>query len=801
MISFLKTARTLCLSKVQGSQEKRTSRIPNTVRELRTQPTQQFAKNKGGVSGSARQQAFVARGSGESGMAALVVTVVLISLLSAIAVSFAVIMNRELQKSVNNQLGQAAYNAAASGINDSISYLRDNPNINVTQCQDLLSTGKPLSLSSDLSGNGNTKYTCVLINTIPHDIEYPGIPANKSQIVKANLSTSTSKFMFSWQATNRDYDNFPLAADAGKLFDETTWNINKYTPMLRVSLYPIPADSKDASFANANSRTYYLYPTRATGFSVNTMSYSKTAGTLQPVECGLKNNNGQFNGNGAFDCNLIIKDLPIAPAGYLYFIRLTPLYGTADVQVRANDATPASGEVSFVSTQAIIDVTAQSSTAVKRLQARVDISGLNGNSQDISASDDAFPEYALRSANTVCKLIQNPGSSDLPAYISKDMIGNCGSDLAGLAPLEPPTVSGRCEPAGDYTTAKCTGTINPNNGKITYCKLLIDGSEKYDCSSLFPPTHSTTPKDFDQNFNIGSGDHSYSLCADNPAGRSNPCATGSFNIPSPPPPPPPPQPAEPYLLTFDVANPNCAPTNNCYVFTGLNLNLCTLHTDNPPGGVQSFISAPNGGTVPIGNGPPIADAWLQCGNSILHTGQSQPPPPPDSVTVIISKPTNFWSHADYDFTFATSVPSQPNDCRDGLHNYIACFNIDAYAGADTPTGRNNIWYCDTSVSSGFGTGTQRSYNGPSQGPHWSSKGKWIEFTLGYSRSVPFTGPTSPYTNDNFNATITVTCHGYGAEVGSASQGVHWSTCADRNQYGQYYTDVNNNGCDSKKPPL
>jgi len=45
-----------CLSKVQGSKEKRASRICNTVRELYPQLTRQFAKRLAGVSGSAGKQ-------------------------------------------------------------------------------------------------------------------------------------------------------------------------------------------------------------------------------------------------------------------------------------------------------------------------------------------------------------------------------------------------------------------------------------------------------------------------------------------------------------------------------------------------------------------------------------------------------------------------------------------------------------------------------------------------------------------------------------------------------------------------
>lgn len=646
----------------------------------------------------------------ERGMASLVITVVLISLLSAMAVAFAVIMNRELQKSVNNQLGQAAYNAAASGINDSISYLRDNPNTNVTQCQDLLGPGKPLSLSSDLSGDGSTKYTCALINTQPLSLVYQTIPADGSQVIQASLSGPASKFMFSWQASSRPYNNFIPPVQAGQLFDETYWKAHKYAPMLKVSLYPVPADTKDANFASANSRTYYLYPIGPTGFSVNTMSYDTPPGTLKPVECGLKNNNGQFNGNGGFDCNLIITNLPSSnPAGYIYYIRLTPLYTAADVEIRANDGTPASGEVGFISTQAIIDVTAQSASAVKRLQARVDISGLNGTSQNISASDNNFPEYALRSANTVCKRLQNPGSPDLPVYLDPNSINYCSSDLGGLEKLKPPAVTISCSAAGQ-NNGNCSGTVDPNNGKVTYCHFSNSDGQGSDCPTTSAP--GTSP--YDVSWSIGSlsagSSYTVTLCADNPAGRSSPCASDSFTTESPPPPPPDPGGgAGPWLLTFNWNS--CPPTNNCYNFTGTNLSSCSLHTDNPAGGVVDFFTNPTGGSVTAGNGKYISDAWLQCGSSnILHVGGVAVLPSPISVTLKAVWYQFSDRRADYLFW-----------CRDELHNYVICVSWQAPGATTCVLSVNNSDYgARTFFGSDINNYPQRITLGWSRDPRGSS---------------------------------------------------------------------------------
>lgn len=466
----------------------------------------------------------------QNGMAALVVTIILVAFLSAIGVGFAVIMNRETHKSLEAQLAQAAYDAAASGINDSINFLRDNPATQVSQCQDLLGPGKPLNAAADLSGNGNTRYTCVLINTSPTYLSYDSTAADKSQVIKVTTSPTMGKIMVSWQSSNPARRHiFVPAGQAGQLqlFDETTWNTNKYPPLMRVSIYPVPADSKDVGFAAANNRTYFLYPQQAaaTDFSVSNMPYSTASGTLQPVGCGVTNNNGQFNGTADYDCNLIIKNLPSEnPAGYIYYLRLTPLYQAADIKIRGNDTTDSSQPVQFVNTQAIVDVTAQSGGATKRLQASIDISGLTGGSQNITPSEDASPEYALRAANTICKRIQHTGTIDRPDFIEDEGNYNVYCGLPNLQKLKPPVVTDVSFSNVTATGVYLKGTVNPNNGHPTACSFVFDTGQKYDCLgqllAQMPTTYSNAPYPVTVSPNDLSPNtpYTFKLCASNAAG-------------------------------------------------------------------------------------------------------------------------------------------------------------------------------------------------------------------------------------------------------------------------------------------
>jgi len=458
----------------------------------------------------------------QKGLAAIVISLVLVTLLSAVAISFAVLMNREAHKSLNNQLGQAAYDAAASGINDAISYIRDNPATDVTQCQDLIGSGKPLNAAADLSGNGNTKYTCALINTKPHDLSYQSINSYQSQVIRLSVAGPTgggdimTKMMLSWQATNRSYASFVPSPQAGQLFDETTWNNSRFAPLMRVAIYPVPADTKDLTYATNNSSTYFFYPVNApVGSSVTNLPLSTASGSLQNINCGGgAKNTGGFSGSADYDCNVILTGLPTSDVnGYQYFVRLTPYYSNADAKIKGNDAS--AQPISFVGTQAVVDVTAQSSSAVKRLQARVDISRLNGNSQDIAPSDNAIPEFALRQPNTICKRLQVPPANSSPVTIDAGSVANCPFSFASSAPsvsltASPPTVT----PGGSSTLTWTSTNATTCNGAPWTSSTAANSSQSV------TPAATTT----------------YTLTCSGPGGSGQDSATVTVNQPPPPPP-------------------------------------------------------------------------------------------------------------------------------------------------------------------------------------------------------------------------------------------------------------------------
>lgn len=380
----------------------------------------------------------------QNGLASIVVVFVLVILVGVISLGFARLMSRALKTSVANQAATAAEYAAQSGINDVIKYIKDNPTEEITDCQ-------PLRPPFDVEFSENTKYTCVLIDPTPTDLRYELPEINKSQVVRLNSSPDADKLLFTWQSPNRSHNQFADNGQTPELLDETTWAERNYAPMLRLTLYPVGStgNPNDLGETQAESRTYFFYPTKPKpGDKVREIDYQAGSTRVpQPIECGVKDV-GDFVGTPEYDCNVLISNLGF-PAADHFYARLTPIYDQIILKIKGNSA---GDPVEFSEVQAIADVTARSGTAVKRLQARIDIDTRDSN---ISPRDDAIPEFALRSANTICKRLLVPSGLNY-VIIDPESAPYCPFSLSTTPPPPPPPPGNDCPPNCPPPPPSCT---------------------------------------------------------------------------------------------------------------------------------------------------------------------------------------------------------------------------------------------------------------------------------------------------------------------------------------------------------
>ncbi|MBP7807565.1 pilus assembly PilX N-terminal domain-containing protein, partial [Candidatus Saccharibacteria bacterium] len=105
--------------------------------------------------------------SNQAGLVSIVVTMVFLSVITLITVSFAFLMRREQRQVLDRQLSTQAFYAAESGVNDAVAALKAG-----TITGDIDTCGSPPydeNLSSVIS------YSCMLIDQSPDSLEFDPI--------------------------------------------------------------------------------------------------------------------------------------------------------------------------------------------------------------------------------------------------------------------------------------------------------------------------------------------------------------------------------------------------------------------------------------------------------------------------------------------------------------------------------------------------------------------------------------------------------------------------------------------------
>lgn len=484
----------------------------------------------------------------QRGIASIIVVFIITILISLVSLGFARLMDRALRDVSSKQLGVAADYAAQSGLNDTIGFVKKNPGASVTDCADVSNSSTALGsyISSTAGGpkittDGNTEYTCVLIDPEPGDILFQDLPPYNSQVIKLLPNSGTlEKLLFSWQAPASAGGNTknPISSGGNGLDTEFAWGQqNNYPPLLRITLYPITTD--DEVPKPANIRTFFLYPNQGSG-TVGAGGYgsASTSGAFMSGNCNAAGdtspiNTAGFAGSADFQCNTVIDNLPQTinglSVGYFY-VRLTPLYLASDVSIKGNAT--GGGSAEFRGAQSVVDVTGKSGEAVRRIQARVSTAGEGG----IIAGNHSIPEDAAVSAGTICKRLIVPSDPALSDYVIVDptSVANspaCGAYIQVTTP--PPTVTLAASPksVGIGGSSNLTWTVN-SIGPTTCTASNDGGLSSWDGSkSASGGTDPTGPLN-------SVRDYTFQLVCTNAGGSSAP-ASATVTVTSTPPPPPP----------------------------------------------------------------------------------------------------------------------------------------------------------------------------------------------------------------------------------------------------------------------
>ncbi len=334
----------------------------------------------------------------QNGLVSITVTLMFISIITLITISFAFMMRREQKQVLDRQLSTQAFYAAESGVNDAIA--------------DGIA-GVP---QEECSGTGDTlaepvEYTCVLIEPEPSDIVLQEVPVDDSVVAKLQSNgAAISRVEIWWEAAEPEKKglfagnqhgesviNLPTVGFARPGTDEERGFSNN-VGILRTTVIPIPSSISRATINNA-AETYFLYPAGenivvADGRTPQSIGYKTTWADSAFTE-------------GDCTVNRTPRECMSEITGFSHsqiYIRLKSIYQPSNVVIRAFDSD--NNQLQFSGGQAVIDATGKANDVLRRIQVRV---RLNAGEYGLGGG----VEYVLESMDSLCKrLVKSKDASN-----------------------------------------------------------------------------------------------------------------------------------------------------------------------------------------------------------------------------------------------------------------------------------------------------------------------------------------------------------------------------------------------------
>lgn len=320
----------------------------------------------------------------ESGMVAIMVTLILMIVISLIVLGFADISRRNQRQAIDRQLSTQAFYAAEAGVNDTAAVIRaalasGDPVAAKPDCQ---SDGGGLyaSLNSNLDASGNVAYTCVTVDPTPSSLVYGNVGATGTVIPLNAVGGSIDSITLTWQS--KDESATPAndcPANMTDVFSATgAWTCGY--GVLRLDIVPTSGSGLSIGGLQSAAMTTFLVPLRpgGSGAAPNPVSYT-------PASTGTNNKLGVQCTNTS--CSQTISGL----SGDRFYLRAVSLYKDVSLQVTASSG---GNPVNIQSSQAVVDVTGRAGDVLRRIQVRIPLA---------ASSTNLMSDYALQSAEAVCK--------------------------------------------------------------------------------------------------------------------------------------------------------------------------------------------------------------------------------------------------------------------------------------------------------------------------------------------------------------------------------------------------------------
>jgi hypothetical protein len=315
----------------------------------------------------------------QKGLVSIVVTLVFVSIISVVVLSFAFLVRREQQQALDRQLSTEAFYAAESGISEAVAGLKDGSIDTLSNCDDTTSAGITFK---DKQIGDNSFISCVLVNRSPSSLEYTEIPTDRSQLVRLTSNgNSISSIEISWQSTDPADSTFSSDANFGLPTAGWSGSFAEHTGIVRTELFHLNG-AINRGLMSTNVTTFFLYPLTQ-GPNPNSIDIRApgTDGAFVTGDCDA--------GQTPKKCKSVLNNVNATTA----YLRLKALYQPVNLSIVAYNgdgvAMPIEGE------QAVIDSTGKAGSVLRRVQVRVPL-----------RTDYEFPEFALETADDICKRLE-----------------------------------------------------------------------------------------------------------------------------------------------------------------------------------------------------------------------------------------------------------------------------------------------------------------------------------------------------------------------------------------------------------
>lgn len=313
-----------------------------------------------------------AKNNSQSGFAAIVVTLIIMTILVLITAGFFQVVNREQQATIDRQLSTQAFYAAESGVNDAVAAIAASANpkdLETEDCEDFQNTPE-LSSGAQLSSDDSVGYTCVLIDVTPDSIEKKSVETERPTVIiidpvdESGTPLQLGALNLSWQSESLP-DTISFPPDSSSNFP-ATWDYA--APVLRFTITPLNQLNRNALIEN--TFTGFLRPSDGAGGPTNIsvsagLATQSTQGQIYNTACTTT-----IDANSPRYCN---SRLDFSSLGLTtkYLLTLRAVYHNADIYMEGESAT--GDPVLFDNQQAVIDATGRAGDVLQRIQVRVPI--------------------------------------------------------------------------------------------------------------------------------------------------------------------------------------------------------------------------------------------------------------------------------------------------------------------------------------------------------------------------------------------------------------------------------------------